>query len=125
MGRQARKESPIFVRTHDFILWLLPHTMNFPRSQRFLLTQRLQDTALDFQERIIEAALSRGNQQAERLQVADVTLAKLRFYLRLAHELEWLKPGQYAHASRMVTEIGKLMGGWRSSKSVTTAKTAR
>lgn len=118
------KESPIFVCTHDFILWLLPHTMNFPRSQRFALTKRLQDAALDFQERIIEAALSRGRQQAERLAVADVTLAKVRFYLRLAHELGWLKPGQYAHACRMVTEIGNLMGGWRNPKPKKPAKTA-
>ena len=118
------KESPIFVRTHDFILWLLPRTMNFPRSQRFVLTKRLQDAALEFQERIIEAALSRGRQQAERLEAADITLAKVRFYLRLAHELGWLKPGQYAHACRMVTEIGNLIGGWRNPKPKKPAKTA-
>ena len=110
------KESPIFVRTHDFILWLLPRTMSFPRSQRFVLTKRLQDAALDFQERIIEAALNRGRQQEEQLERADITLTKVRFYLRLAHELGWLKPGQYAHACRMVTEIGKLIGGWRNPK---------
>jgi hypothetical protein len=110
------KESPIFARTHDFLLWLLPHTMNFPRSQRFLLTKRLQDAALDFQEQIIEAALSPGRKQAEGLAAADITLAKVRFYLRLAHELGWLKPGQYAHVARMVTEIGKLLGGWRNPK---------
>lgn len=118
------KESPIFARTHDFILWLLPHTMNFPRSQRFVLTKRLQDTALDFQECIVEAALSQGAQQAERLQTADITLAKVRFYLRLAHELEWLQPGQYAHVSRMVTEIGNLLGGWRNPKPRGPAKPA-
>jgi four helix bundle protein len=118
------KESPIFARTHDFILWLLPHTMNFPRSQRFVLTKRLQDAALDFQERITEAALSQGHQQTERLEVADITLAKVRFYLRLTHELGWLKPNQYAHACRMVTEIGKLMGGWRNPKTKKLAKAA-
>ncbi|MBN1220858.1 MAG: diversity-generating retroelement protein Avd [Anaerolineae bacterium] len=123
MNDPKRKESPIFGRTHDFIMWLLPHTMNFPRSQRFVLTRRLQDAALDFQERIIEAALNRGAQQAQHLHQADLTLAKVRYYLRLSHELGWLKPGQYAHASRMVTEIGKLLGGWRNPKPQT-AKTA-
>jgi hypothetical protein len=98
--------------------------MNFPRSQRFTLTKRLQDATLDFQERIIEAALSRGRQQAERLAEADMTLAKVRFYLRLAHELGWLRRGQYAHACRMVTEMGKLMGGWRNPKTKQMAKAA-
>jgi four helix bundle protein len=110
------KESPLFVRTHDFVLWLLPQTMNFPRSQRFVLTRRLQDSALDFQEQIIEAALSRDRQQAAQLAAADATLVKVRHYLRLAHELGWLQAGQYAHASRMVAEIGRLLGGWRNPK---------
>ena len=66
---------------------LLPQTASFPRSQRFVLTKRLQDAALDFQERIIEAALSRGQQQSQQLAAADITLAKVRFYLRLSHEL--------------------------------------
>ena len=109
------KQSPIFVRTYDFICWLIPRTMNFPRSQRFVLTKRLQDAVLDFQERILEAGLSRGRKRGERLEEADITLAKVRFYLRLAHEMEWLKPGQYAHAAQMVAEIGRLLGGWRKS----------
>ena len=49
-------ESPIFVRTYDFIQWLIPRTMGFPRSQRFILTKRLQDSVLDFYEVIIAAA---------------------------------------------------------------------
>jgi hypothetical protein len=111
------KQSPIFVRTEDFVLWLIPRTMNFPRSQRFVLTKRLQDAALDFQERILEAALSRSPKQAGRLEEADITLAKVRFYLRLVHGMEWLKPGQYEHAARMVAEIGRHLGGWRKSSS--------
>ena len=109
------KQSPIFVRTYDFICWLIPRTMNFPRSQRFVLTKRLQDAVLDFQERILEAGLSRGRKRSECLEEADITLAKVRFYLRLTHEMEWLKPRQYAHAAEMVAEIGRLLGGWRKS----------
>ena len=37
-------ESPVFVRTYDFIQWLIPRTMSFPRSQRFILTKRLNMT---------------------------------------------------------------------------------
>ena len=109
------KESPIFARTYDFVGWLIPRTMDFPRSQRFVLTKRLQDAALDFQECLLEAGLSTGPQRAAKLQAADAELAKVRFYLRLAHDLTWLRPGQYQHAARMVAEIGRLLGGWRKS----------
>jgi hypothetical protein len=109
------KQSPIFVRTYDFISWLIPRTMGFPRSQRFVLTKRLQDAALDFQECILEAGLSRNGKRTQVLQEADIALARIRFYLRLAQDMKWLQPGQYAHAAQMVTEIGRLLGGWRKN----------
>ena len=80
------KESPIFVRTHDLLLWLLPRTMGFPCSQRFVPARRVQDTALDFHERLLKAGLSKGAVRTECLAEADVVLAKLRSYLRLCHE---------------------------------------
>ncbi len=38
----------------------------------------------------------------------------MRIYLRLALKWEWLKPGQYQHAAAMVTEMGRLLGGWQT-----------
>ena len=46
------------------------------------------------------------------LRDADAHLNKLRLYLRLAQRWGWLEPGPYAHVSRMVAEIGRLLGGW-------------
>jgi four helix bundle protein len=102
----------IFTRTYDFLSWLIPQTMSFPRSQRFVVTKRLQDAALDFQECIIEANRRRGRARLERLRQADAALDKVRLYLRLAVRWEWLKEGQYRHVSAMVKELGELLGGW-------------
>lgn len=102
----------IFTRTFDFLDWLLPRTNNFPRSQRFVVTKRLLDAALDFQERIIEANRLRGRVRLERLRQADAELDKVRLYLRLAVCWKWLNEGQYHHVSKMVKEIGDLLGGW-------------
>ena len=102
----------IFTRTYDFVTWLIPRTVGFPRSQRFVVTKRLQDATLDFQERIIEANRLRGRFRLGRLRRADAALDKVRIYLRLAVRWEWLNEGQYRHASQMVKEIGDLLGGW-------------
>jgi len=107
------KESPIFARTHDLVLWLLERSESFPRSQRFVLTKRLQDTVLNFQERLVEATLGQKRDLPGRLAEADIELGKLRFYLRLCHELTWLSTGQYGHVSKMVAEVGRLLGGWQ------------
>ena len=102
----------IFTRTYDLISWLIPRTLSFPRSQRFVVTKRLQDAALDFQEHIIEANRFRKRARLERLRLADTALDKVRLYLRLAVRWEWLSEGQYQHVSKMVQEIGRLLVGW-------------
>ncbi len=102
----------IFTRTYDLLKWLLPRTEKFPKFQRFVVTKRLQDAALDFQETIFWANSGSGRRRMEHLRAADVHLDKLRLYLRLVHDFGWLSSGQYAHVSRMVDEIGRLLGGW-------------
>jgi four helix bundle protein len=109
------EEMIIFTRTYDFVSWLLPLAERFPRSQRFVVTQRLQSAALNFQEGIIEANTLRGALRAEKLRVADTELRKVRLYLRLCEKWKWINSGQYRHVSGMVAEIGKLLGGWLKS----------
>ena len=45
----------IFTKTYDLLTWLMPITEGFPKSQRFVLAKRLQDTTLDFYELIVRA----------------------------------------------------------------------
>ncbi len=108
----ATDQMIIFTRTYDLLTWLIPKTMSFPRSQRFVVTRRLQDAVLSFQEFIIEANRRRGRARLERLREADAALDKVRLYLRLAVRWSWLSQGQYRHVSLMVKEIGDLLGGW-------------
>ncbi|RLT41137.1 MAG: diversity-generating retroelement protein Avd [Chloroflexi bacterium] len=107
------REMPIFTRTFDFLEWLVPQTNHFPRIHRHTVTRRLLDAALNFQEELLEADALRGPARLQRLTNADGFLNKIRFYLRLVHRCRWLNSGQYEHASRMVSEIGRLLGGWR------------
>lgn len=104
------KQSPIFTRTYDLLRWLLPATVKFPRQHRFVLATTLQQTAIQLQEQIIEAVMTQ--QPRAILQQADITLAKLRTHIRLAHDLNLFSRGQYRHISAMVNEIGRLLGGW-------------
>jgi len=107
--------TPIFPKTYDLVSWLIPQTEKFPRSQRFVVTQRLQGALLDFQEHILEANRLWGRDRLARLRVADGDLDKVRLYLRLAVKWEWLTESQYHHVSAMVKEVGDLLGGWIKS----------
>ncbi len=107
------QEMPIFTRSYDLLTWLLPATNHFPRAHRHTFTARLLNAAFDLRERLEEANLRRGQARLERLIQADEALARLRVYVRLAAKWEWLDAGQYEHVAAMLTEIGKLLGGWR------------
>jgi hypothetical protein len=116
------KQSPIFTRTYDLLLWLIPQTTKFSREQRFVLAKAVQETALRFHETLIEAALSKGRGEQRALARADVDLAKLRFYLRLCQDLHLISFSQYQHVASMVAEIGRLLGGWRGKTSQTASR---
>jgi hypothetical protein len=102
----------IFTRTYDLLKWLLPKIERFPKLYRSTVTQRLVGSALDFQEALFDAQAYTGNIRLRHLRKADAHLNKVRLYLRLVHDWGWLSPGQYEHVSRMVAEVGQLLGGW-------------
>ena len=106
------EEMVIFARVFDLLEWLVPRGEAFPRAFRHTVTARLLGTALDLPEQLFEAQSWRGRQRRDALATADASLNELRLYLRLAHRWRWLSDGQYEHVSRMVAEIGRLLGGW-------------
>lgn len=115
MNKDSRPQSPLFVKTYDFLLWLLPLTLKFPKAQRFLLAERLGKMALDFYDLILEAAAD-PESRLENLHKADLLLAKIRLYIRLSYDLACISTGQFEHAAHLVDELGRLLGGWKRKR---------
>jgi hypothetical protein len=93
-----------------FLRWLVPTVETFPRSQKFLLGDRVQTAALDVLERLIEATYDRN--RAAALRAANLGVEKLRHLLRLAHDLHHLDARRYEHAARALDGIGRSIGAW-------------
>jgi hypothetical protein len=104
------KPSPIFAKTYDFLLWLLNTTEKFPKSERFRLAKRIDDSIFLFHDILVDATRTRTPRRA--LLETDRELDRLRLYVRLSDERSLLKDNQYRYASEQLTEIGKLLGGW-------------
>jgi hypothetical protein len=51
----------ILTRTYDLLAWLVPKTESFPKLYRNTISQRLMDSALDFQEALFEAQSQGGS----------------------------------------------------------------
>ena len=100
----------IYQKTYDFIFWLYPIVNKFPKSQRFVLGQRIELKALDLIHSIIVANALRDKSTA--LEEASIELDELRIVVRLAKDMHFINIKQYGIAAEKMNEIGKLLSGW-------------
>ena len=111
MPNHARATGAAIEAHYRFILWLVPTVERFPRNRKFLLGDRIQSTAMDVLERLIEATYTR--RRSGHLADANLGIEKLRFLFRLAHDLGTLDTRRYEHAARSLDETGRRVGAWR------------
>ena len=108
--RGGRDIGPALESHYRFVAWLVPVLERFPRTQKFLLGDRIQGTALDVLEALIDATYTR--QRDRHLARANLGLEKLRFLCRLAHDLRHLDRRRYEHAARCLDQTGRRVGAW-------------
>ena len=114
MADNARRTGPALEAHYQFLQWLIPTVEKFPRSQKFMLGDRIQETALYVLEALIEATYTRDRRG--HLARANLGLEKLRFFFRLASDLHYLDARRYEYAARALDETGRLIGGWLKSE---------
>ena len=114
-ANRARMTGAALEAHYRFVLWLVPTVERFPRKQKFLLGERIQATALDVLERLIEATYTR--QRRGQLADANLGLEKLRFLFRLARDLRILDYRRYEYAARSIDETGRRVGAWNKAHS--------
>lgn len=99
----------IYKESYDFFLWLWPLINKFPKSEKYVLGEKLKSSFLIFFENII--AYNYNYQRQESLNKANIELEKIRIFIRLAKDLNLINFNKYEIASRKINEIGKLLGG--------------
>jgi 23S rRNA-intervening sequence protein len=107
---QVRRGGPALEKAYRFLLWVVPALEKFPRSQRFLLGDRIETTALTVLEKLVDATYSR--QVETTLREVNLALERLRFLFRLSKDLHYLDLKRYEYVAREIDEIGRLVGGW-------------
>ena len=108
--KNIRNDLPIIQKTYDIIKWLIPKIEKFPRSQKFVLGDRIEVAFLDFLKFV--ALASKTKEKRDILAVADAKLVEIRYLCQLIVDLQYLSIKQYEYLSRAVSEIGAMLGGW-------------
>ena len=96
--------------TYDLLKWSIPTIKSFPRDQRFMLGDRIENHILDVLELLISARYSRD--KIDYLKKANLKIEVLRFFWRLSMDLKYLNSRRYKHVSAMMNDIGRLIGSW-------------
>ena len=110
---RARETGPALDAHYRFILWLVPAVNRFPRNHKFLLGDRIQNTAVDVLEALVEATYNRRRDAS--LSRANLGIEKLRFFFRLARDLHCLDTRRYEYAARSLDDTGRRIGAWRKA----------
>jgi len=105
------KESPIFVKTYDLLLWIQKHTGHYPKHERFRLAKRIDDCAYEFYDRLLVAVL--GDEEEISLQEAKILQRKLVILFRISKDCGYMTMDQYLYISDKLNEIGKLISVWK------------
>jgi 2-keto-4-pentenoate hydratase len=103
---------PLVEKLYEIILWLYPCINKFPKSQRFVLGQRIENTVLLILEKSLQAAQESGAERLKTLKRISIEMDKLRYLIRLSKDLHFIKIRQYGFISDNLNEAGKMLGGW-------------
>lgn len=105
-----REEPQILARWYDFLRYLSPQVAKFPRSERYLLGERLEQASFDVLELLLESVYAAN--KIERLMKANIRLEQARYYTRLCKDLKLINLHRYEVISGMIDEVGRQLGGW-------------
>lgn len=85
----------------------------FPKSERHVLSQEIRQTLWNLLRLVI--ICNKRYHKKTTLQDLDAELDLLRSQVRLAKDLQYLPFRKYEIWSRLIDEIGRMIGGWIKS----------
>lgn len=100
----------IIAKFYDLLIYIIPQVAKFPRSERYLIGERLESAGFDVLELLLEACYTR--EKLVLLQKANVKLEQSRYYVRLCKDLKLISLNRYEVISKMLNDIGIQLGGW-------------
>ncbi|MDR2815766.1 MAG: diversity-generating retroelement protein Avd [Proteiniphilum sp.] len=86
---------------------------NFPRSEKYSLASDIRCVLWEAGTLLERASVVPAKPEKSRvLQQADMKLSELKFLVRMGMELEFVPFEKYKNFSMVVTEVGRMLGGW-------------
>lgn len=101
----------IYQKLVDLGEYVHPLCNKFPKNQRFVLGQQVQNKIIQLATVAIKA--NKAKEKSALLENLDTELCIFKFLIRLSYSLGMISVHQYEHVSKLSSEIGRLVGGWQ------------
>ena len=108
----SNNQPSVVIKTRDYVKTLVPLIEQFPKNQRYILGSRLQNSALDTMDLLLDAYYSANTSVLAKLYQANLLIEKQRHLLRLCFELKYFNIKKFEMLIRKLQEIGRMVGGW-------------
>jgi len=105
-------DTPIFKKSYDLYKILHEYRKVVPKSDRFTVFERCEQSLLDVIEAILQASSQNKQEKVSALNRASLKLNVLRIFIRLLKDIKAIDIKKYVKLETMVDEIGRMLGGW-------------
>jgi four helix bundle protein len=103
----------IYDKSYNFAKWFFPVIERFPKHEKFALGSAMKNCIIKIQGLIIRA--NKTQYKLKILHEIDVRIEEMKFYIRFSHDRKYLSKKGYEYSSKLLAEIGRLLGGWIKS----------
>jgi len=104
----------VVVKWYAYAKWVLERVESFPKSQRFILGQRLSNHVMDVLETLVKASYAKD--KTVLLIQANEGIEMTRWVVRMASDRKLLAPKQFEFSALQLNECGRMVGGWLKSR---------
>ena len=108
-------DTPIFHKLYELYKLLHAYRSLIPKSQRYSLWLKCENTLLILLETLIEIGHKKDNDKLKSLYIISDKLDVLKVFFRLAKDTRTIDSKQYLAIQTLIQEIGKMVGGWIKS----------
>lgn len=85
----------------------------FPKTSRYTLGTKIDGLIIETAGLLFTASWKKEALKLPYLQKSEIKIDELKFFLRFAWEITVLDDKKYIALSKLVDEIGKMLGGWQ------------
>lgn len=108
-------DTPIFNQTCELYKEIYGLRVTIPKSDRYAIWQKVENTTLEVLERILVVIGLPKNEKMGILEEASKKLNMLRVFIRLSKDVKTIDNKKYIVLQEKLDEIGRMLGGWIKS----------